>query len=380
MLKVAFLNLWRRKTRTFLALLGLVIGVAALIALVSLVDGVNQEAMSAFSNMQGIMVFQKGQTYMGPLSSKIPITFKEKIESVTGVRKAIPEIRITIGKVEGNTQLLTGGAVVGYGVDLADLGEGSASVILEKIITGRTLRPGDEGVVMISKSMADDFKKNVGSQIELNNDKYKVVGIFEPVSNIFGNMVVMNMDDAREIGNFPSNKASTFFVIPADLAQASKIAKLINFKYPDDLDARSSQDAIEQVGSLIENLRNFAFLVSLIAAVVSAIGVLNTLLMSVLERFKEIGVLKAVGWTNDNVIRMILLESLLLGFFGGLGGVLLGFLASEFLSSALALTSIITPLLVMEAMIFSISISLISGLYPAFLASKMEPIDALRAE
>ena len=380
MLKVAFLNLWRRKARTFLALLGLVIGVASLIALVSLVDGVNQEATAAFSNMQGIMVFQKGQIYLGPLSSKIPLNFEQKLESLSGVKNAIPEVRVAIGKVEGQTQIITGSATVGYGVDLAELNEGSASVILEKIVKGRKLRPGDKGTVMISKTMADDFKKNVGGQIELGNDKFKIIGIFEPVSNLFGNIIVMDIEDARKVGNFPSNKTSTFFVVPADLSQAAKIAKVINFKYPDDLDARSSQDAVEQVGSLIENLRNFAFLVSLIAAVVAAIGVLNTMLMSVLERFKEIGVLKAVGWANNNVITMILLESLFVGFFGGLGGLGLGVLASQFLSSALNLSSVITLTLIIEAMVFSISISVISGLYPAFLASKMEPIDALRAE
>ena len=90
--------------------------------------------------------------------------------------------------------------------------------------------------------------------------------------------------------------------------------------------------------------------------------------------------MKAVGWTNNNVIRMILLESLLIGIFGGLGGLVLGIFLSNVISSTLGLTSIVTPMFMGESIIFSISISLIAGIYPTFLASKMEPIDALRAE
>jgi len=100
--------------------------------------------------------------------------------------------------------------------------------------------------------------------------------------------------------------------------------------------------------------------------------------MSVLERFKEIGALKAVGWTRQNIIRMILYESLFLGVIGGIMGIILGFSVDYTLSLFLGVKYFISPALMIESFSFALFLGLIAGLYPAYHASKLDPVEALR--
>ncbi|MBI5884649.1 FtsX-like permease family protein, partial [archaeon] len=117
-----------------------------------------------------------------------------------------------------------------------------------------------------------------------------------------------------------------------------------------------------------------------LAALVAGIGIINTMLMSVLERFKEIGALKAVGWTSMNVLLMVLLESLFLGIVGGILGIGVGFLAGSLIQLLFGLSTKISLDLIIQSFLFALIISLAAGLYPAYRASKMDPIQALREE
>ena len=128
------------------------------------------------------------------------------------------------------------------------------------------------------------------------------------------------------------------------------------------------------------SLRLLVGAVAAIAAIVAGVGILNTMLMSVVERFKEIGALKAVGWTNNDIMKMILYESALIGIFGGILGILAGIFVAGSIESLAGLTTAVGVGLILQAFLFALFIGVFAGLYPAYAASKMDPVEALRAE
>ncbi len=185
--------------------------------------------------------------------------------------------------------------------------------------------------------------------------------------------------EARELSTLDSDKVTSFTVTMFNPLDDKKVAELIELKYPDELQTFTQANLSEQIGGIIDNLKILAVAVALISSVVAGIGIANTMLMSVLERFKEIGALKAVGWTNDDIVKMVLYESLFIGIIGGIFGVLLGFIAAQAIASFGLVTKVSLQLAV-GSFFGAIIVGLIGGLYPAFIASRMDPIEALRSE
>ena len=136
----------------------------------------------------------------------------------------------------------------------------------------------------------------------------------------------------------------------------------------------------DQLNGILTNLKILAIIVSIISAIVAGIGVINTMLMSVMERTKEIGTLKAVGWTSSNVTKMILIESAFIGLLGSLLGLILGYLLSSLITAAVGISTIITFNLVLQNFLFGFILGIIGGVYPAMVASKLDPIEALRSD
>ena len=159
-----------------------------------------------------------------------------------------------------------------------------------------------------------------------------------------------------------------------------EVAKRINLTVPG-AEARSSEVMSEQVGEFLGIIEKVTWAISALAAIVGGVGITNTMLMSVIERTKEIGVFKAVGWSNSDVMRIILVEGLLLGFLGGVIGVFLGFVALIVVQDQVpGFAGQITPLLIAEAMGFAMSLGVIGGIYPAYRAANLDPVVALKAE
>ena len=376
MIKIAFLNLLRRKSRTFLALLGIMIGVAAIIALVSVVDGIQGEVKNIFSQMQGVSVTQKGS--FGPISSGLDESLGNEFEAMPGVRVAVPQIINTALSVDDQkiAMGLSGVRMIGFDFDKYLLARNAP--YMTNMVEGQMLTSKDEGYVAIGKSVKDAYNKVVGSTIKVNGKKFKIKGVFSSSSTLIDQTIAFNLKDLRDLLVFPEGRVTAFLLDLDNPDDDQKIIQQIKFKYPN-LNARTASDSSAMIGDLFENLRLLVFAVAGLAAVVAGVGIMNTLLMSVLERFKEIGALRAVGWTASNVMFMVLLESIFIGVLGGLLGIGLGFIASYGLQLA-GLTAKVTLELVLQAFVFALVLGLVGGIYPAYRASKMDPIQALREE
>ena len=378
MIKLSFSNLFRRKTRTALSVAGIAIGVAAIIVLVSLVDGFTVQFDEIVSQFKGIAVIQKdsGDNTL----SKLDASFEGKLESIPGVRAAIPELFVLPQKIDGKPLGFADSAsVFVYGLDVGKYIATGSKGWVSDVEKGSWLSSSDSGSILVGKKIEEDYGKFVGSTIKINDKNFRVKGILGGQSDQVAGVMVMNLADARELSALGTEQVNEFLVIVTDPTQDKRVASLIELKYPDDLQTLTQADISKQLNDIMGSLRLLAVSIALISSIVAGIGIANTILMSILERFREIGALKAVGWTNGNIISMILYEAAFLGVIGGIMGIALGFAVDIAISSFAGVNYLISPGLLIWSFGFAVFLGLIAGVYPAYYASKLDPIDALRS-
>lgn len=377
--KIAFLNLFRRKTRTLLALLGIALGVAAMIVLVSLVDGVSAQFTDALAQFQGITVMEKDT--LDQSLSHLDAGLEDKLERVQGVKAAVREIWTVPTKIDGKVPSIGErftSTVIVYGVDVAKLQQSGSMGWVGELEKGSFLQAGQEGYAVIGKTLADDLDKFVGSSLKVNDTQFRIRGILKTESEFTGSLIVLSETDARKLSGFPSGQVSSFFVALRNPEEDRKVAQFIGFRFPDEVDARTSSDYSEQFGGVLDSFRLAVFLVAGISAVVAGVGIMNTVLMGVKERYRELGTLKATGWTSGIVLRMVALESVFLGLFGGLIGVGLAFLVDWVLETQFALQSVIGLPLLAEALGFAVMVGVAASIYPSWVAVHLDPVEAIR--
>ncbi|MFH0987143.1 MAG: ABC transporter permease [Candidatus Micrarchaeota archaeon] len=376
----AFKNLWLKKTRTALALIGLSIAIVGLISLISLSAGIRYTITESISNMQGVTVIEKDA--FESILSTVDEKYADDIEKFTEVNFVTPEIWGMIGSVEGQDTLAKGMAsMLEYaGVDSHNAKKTiSMGSYYENLKKGRFLTPSDKYSIVISQKISDDYKKSVGSKMSFAGEDFRVVGIYETGSQFLDMVILMPIDTAREIGNFKQGMVSLLYVDLKNPNEADRVASKIEFMI-DDVDAKTSSERGQEMGSIVSNIDMFFLAISSVAIMVGAIGILNTMLMSVMERYREFGVLKAVGWTSDDVIKLVLYESLMLGIIGGVLGIALGYFAVFALDVILPFSPVLTLELVVSSFFLSIILGVVGGTYPAFRASKLDPVVAIRHE
>ena len=381
MLKVAARNLWLRKSRSLLAIVALVIGVLAIVILISLTAGLKASFTDLISGVGGVWVMQKGAQDV--TLSRMDAGYGAKIEGIPGVRVAIPEAWALVKKIDGKkakgTSTMMMGVVTALGLDPAKEQRRVGNPYGVSLIEGRSIRPGDTKIAIIGKALADKYKKSVGSKIDVDGMKLTVIGIFEK-NDFTDSVVAMHISDARELAGLDKGTVNDLIVQAIDPGNEGRIASTIRFKWPDKFDVYTSAETEEMVGDILGVVDQFFWIIAVIALAIAGIGIVNTMLMAVKERAKEFGVLRAMGWTRDDVMRLVAYESVLLGLAGGAVGILLGYAITAALSTVLPFALVVTPQLALSAFLFSAAAGLVGGAYPAWKASRMDPIKAIRGE
>jgi putative ABC transport system permease protein len=422
--KLSMNNFSHRGLRSWLTILGIVVGVAAVVAILSIGAGMQQVISSQLSGL-GADIFTVSPgfsraTGMG-FGTRIPET--ARISETAGIAtksqnltdrdvqtiKSVLGVQFVDGIVSGRvdaTYLAETAAVSVQGVDPLAW----KAMTTSELESGRYLTPGDGNVVVVGNRIASNMFKQqmlLNTQITIGGKSFGVVGILKASGGFSGfggndNSIIMPVDAARTI--ITDVGADQFSSIQVKVADADSIGEIINDTEQKlllsrhvtadtkDFTITSAQSAQQTISSVMGTMDLFLAGIAAISLLVGAIGIANTMFMSVMERTRQIGILKALGATNSEVMKLFLLESAMIGFIGGLIGVFLGFIASGAISE-LGIRmigtgvrgiengiTVITPELVFFAVGFSVLIGIVSGLFPARRAARLQPVEALRYE
>jgi putative ABC transport system permease protein len=381
--KYVLRNMWRRKARTFLTVFGIVVGIFALTVLGALSARLNQQVKGAeiwFTSK--ISVVPGGGSLFGGSDGYLELSKVDEIEAVPGVKSAIAGFGLLLDS--NGTGFSSPELIVG-----ADLSKSEDLLNLLEIGEGRILEEGDEGKVVLGSVLAEEFEADVGDTVELRGEDFEVVGIYEPTLSAPDSFAFVSYEDAldlfRKVNPYfqVEDIAATIDVIPEEGVDANELAERIDDSVSG-INVISPAEAEKQISQFSLIFNAILLGIGFIALVVGGLSIINTMIMSVSERTQEIGLKKAIGAETGSVLSEYLLESALIGFFGGLIGMLLGLLAVFLLNNATASSQVtvftVTPTVIVGPVVFATVLGTAAGLFPAFRAARLKPVDALKEE
>jgi len=406
--RIALRSLSANKLRATLTMLGIIIGVAAVIALMGIGRGAQQAIDSQIRSMGTNLLFvSPGSATLGGVrqagGSVQTLTLEDAVaignpQELPAVVAAAPEVR-SFGQVvyQGdnvNTQIV--GVTPEYET-VRNYHVQSGEFISQANVTARS------PIAVLGANVASQlFSDNdpVGQTVRINNITFKVGGVLESKGGSgFGNQddqvliplttVLSRLERGRfRGGNIVSQisvQAASADQIDAALQQVSDVLReRHHIRFEDDFSVRSQQDLLESANQITGVLTLFLGGVAGISLLVGGIGIMNIMLVSVTERTREIGIRKAVGATRRNILAQFLTEAVILSVLGGIIGILLGAgiarLASGIPMGGATLRSVVTIDSVLLATLFATAVGLFFGIYPAFRAASLNPIDALHYE
>ena len=392
-------NLRRRGIRSWLTLLGILIGITAVVALITLGNGLKTAVNSQFgvSSTQAITI-QAGGLNLGSPGSAVstPLTKQdaEAIGKLSTIEFATTR-NIEQLIIEYNNKIK-----VNY---IIGIEEGTEKESYELIgiasENGRLLQSGDSKKIVIGHNFIDGkkngFEKDIkiGKSLMINNQSFIIIGILEKKGSfIMDNIIIMPEKDLDNLVHFGDNvDIIGVKVKDKDLMDKAKedIEKLLrkrrNVKVGKEDFQVSTPDAIlSQVNSVIGGIQIFIVLIASISILVGAIGIVNTMATSVIERKKEIGIMKAIGARNKHIFLLFLVESGFMGFIGGLLGVIFGLFIGYFgtvgINNFVGITAkpTINYFLIFFVLIGSFLLGALAGILPAMGAAKENPVEVLR--
>jgi len=394
-------NLRRRGIRSWLTLLGIVIGIAAVVSLISLGQGLTAAVNSQFgvSTTDIITVQAGGLNAFGPPGSGVvnPLTQDDAdaIEKLDTVEIVIARNIETI-KVEFNDQLEIENAIT---IEDGERRAKDYEFQDIEIQEGRLLEDGDTNKVVLGNNYLNGdkngFERDIttGSTIKINGESFRVVGIIKKKGSfIFDNVVMINKDKLNDLTNFGDDvDAIAVKVKNNDLMSQAKedIEKLLRQrrdvkKGEEDFEVQTPEAALSDVNQVLNGVQAFVVLIAFVSIIVGAIGIVNTMTTSVLERRKEIGIMKAVGAKNSNIFLQFFIEAGLMGLIGGIIGIILG--VNLGIIGILAINNFIGAttkptidfMLITLTLLGSFIIGSVSGITPAMKAAKQNIVEAIR--
>jgi len=395
-------NISNRRMRSWLTMIGIFIGIAAVVSLVSLGQGLQQAVLDQFMGLGAdkIIIQPKGVGLgsIGTNPTQLTDTDLKKIRS-------IPSIKEVAGEMYKVTTIEYNNKQVVYFVFSLPRDTRQREVITQlqdsTIEAGRALKPDEKGKVVVGYRYNHDkvFDKNLklGDKLIVNGKEFEIAGFMEKIGSEYDDTAVyMNEDDYTTLFSIDTKSYDYIYAQVEDNVEPKQVVPTIERelrksrnldKGNEDFEVQTFDELLQSYLTIFGIIQAVVVGIAAISLLVGGIGIMNTMYTSVLERTKEIGVMKAIGAKNSDILTIFIIESGILGFVGGLIGIIIGagisktveFIGTQVIGSAL-LKAAFPMWLIFGALAFSTIVGILSGLLPAKQASSLKPVDALRYE
>jgi putative ABC transport system permease protein len=380
-------NVFRRKLRVLLTIFGITIGVLALVVMGSMAEKMNMLVSGGTKYYSDKVTVQAAGT---GLFANTPLSLSKAnaIKAVPGVAEVSAGVGTMLDPEQGAS----------FGMPDMIIGSDMRGQDLESFKTtysaGRALTPADLGSVVLGSDMVKKLNARVGSMVTIRGERFKVVGIMNKTLTAPDTSVYMTLADAQSLymQDIPEvvrsqvdqkDLVTSFVVYPTAGTDPEALAATIN-KSVEGVNATGPKAFQDQVASAMGIFNAILYGIAIIALFVGGLSVINTMTMSVNERTREIGVRKAIGASDRQIVGQFLSESAIIGLIGGVTGLFLGWLAATVANALLASRSLnlflVSPRLAIGAVAFAVLLGLVSGLYPSLHAARLQPVLALRYE
>lgn len=394
MLKFSIGNIFRRKSIMILAIVGVGLGVALMSTLLTLSEGINRRLNDTFTELAADITVSpvdapgsfSGSNGGTPFSSR----YVSEIEALSDVTWVYPQVLASIPPSSLGEKSPFGAPLIGIDLDKDRLVDGPTKHITE----GKNLTGKNEVIIGVefNRRGPRSAKLNIGQVLKvpvsgkINPPEFvelKIVGIFETDNVFFDNNLYALDSTVRRMANVDKDKIHSLRVRAASTETVEAVADKIKEVFKKDgleVQASLSKDLLEQINDTLGIFQMVLLAIGLIASIAGGISIFIIMLMGVLERQKEFGILKAAGWSNANILFSVILESTTLGIMGASAGLLVGFGATKVLERFIGEgVAVYSPMVILGVLGFGVLMGLLGGLYPAIKAARVAPMETLKA-